>query len=169
MRAVWRDRPQTSAAGIFFACARSCVVVRQTLYSVDMKTQPLHTTAKVLGVALVFAATLGWSQPPAPSQDNSVTHDMKAAGHDTKVAAKDTGHAVKKDTLKATHATEKASDKAAHATAKDTKKVAHATDKDTKKAAHATAKGTKKAWDKTKSTTEGAFHGAKEGAEKKTN
>ncbi|MDR3742351.1 MAG: hypothetical protein P4L40_25310 [Terracidiphilus sp.] len=51
----------------------------------------------------------------------------------------------------------------------DVKAAGHDVKQGTVKAAHATAHGTKKAWDKTKSTTEGAAHGAKEGAEKKTN
>lgn len=131
---------------------------RQDLYSLSMKTQHMLTTAKALGMAVFFAAALGWSQSSNSSQNEGVKHDMKAAGHD-----------VKKDTVMATHATERDTKKAAHATAKDTKKVAHATAMDTKKAAHATAKDTRKAWDKTKDTTAGAFHGAKKGAEQKTN
>lgn len=116
-----------------------------------MKSQR-YLTAIVLGAALVCAPALGWSQP---SQDSGAKQDLKAAGHETKDAAKDVGHGVKKGTTKAVHATEHG-----------TKKTVDATEHGTKKAAHATEHGTKKAWEKTKSTTKGAVKGGEEGAKK---
>ncbi len=57
---------------------------------------------------------------------------------------------------------------AGHETKDVAKDAGHGVKRGATTAAHATENGTKKVWHKTKSTTSGAVHGAKEGAEKKT-
>ncbi len=76
-----------------------------------MKTKS-QLTALMLGAALVCGSGLGWSQPPAPSQDTSAKQDMKAAGHESKDAAKDAGRGVKQGTKKAYHSTKRGTKKA---------------------------------------------------------
>lgn len=103
------------------------------LYAPETMQTQRTLTAKLLGAALVMASALGWSQPYSPTQDNSVKQDVKVAGHDTKDAAKDTGHAVKTGTVKA-----------AHATAHGTKKVWKKTKSTTKGAVHGAREGAEK-------------------------
>jgi hypothetical protein len=170
--------PQSSQINSRTLTEMYCLISETGCMLRDMSTQRT-LTAMALGAVLVFVPVLGRSQSSSPSQDDGVKHDVKAAGTETKDAAKDAGHDVKQGTTKgaqatengarkATHATAQGTTTAAHATADGTKKAANATAQGTTTAAHATANETKKLWEKTKSTTTGAVHGAKEGAEKKT-
>jgi hypothetical protein len=68
----------------------------------------LQVSALFLGAALLCAPAPGWSQ------DNGAKQDMKDAGHETKNAAKDTGHGVKQGTKKAWHKTADTTKGAAH-------------------------------------------------------
>ncbi|HEX4031370.1 MAG TPA: hypothetical protein VHX20_13455 [Terracidiphilus sp.] len=77
-----------------------------------------YIPAMLLGAALLFAQTPGWSQPLTA---DGAKQDMKDAGHDTKDAAKDTGKGVKKGTKKAYHKTKKGTKKAWHKTKSTTK------------------------------------------------
>src|SRR5579872_3952518 len=58
------------------------------LYSSRIMSNQRILTATFLGAALVFASAFGWSQTSSTGQDDSVKHDLKAAGHDTKAATK---------------------------------------------------------------------------------
>src|SRR5882757_564684 len=99
--------------------------------------------------SLVLAATftLTMSSAVAIAQDGA-KQDMKAAGHETKDAAIDTGHGVKTGTTKAYHKTKHVSKKAYHKTAHGTETAAHDTADVSKKTYHGTVKGTEKLGDK---------------------
>ena len=63
--------------------------------------------------ALVFALMIS---PAIMSPAQTAKQDMKDAGHDTKDAAIDTGHATKRVTKKAAHKTKRAAVKSKNAT-----------------------------------------------------
>jgi hypothetical protein len=87
--------------------------------------------ATALAVVLAGASLPAWASAP-----QSAGQDMKNAGTDTKDAAKDVGHGVKKGTKKGYHKTRNG-----------TKKVYNKTAKGTKKAYHKTGKGIEKTGD----------------------
>ena len=71
---------------------------------------------KLNSLALAALLTLG---VPAfahaqPQNDSGAKQDMKAAGHETKAAAKDAGHGVKQGTKKAYHKTKHGVKKTGH-------------------------------------------------------
>jgi len=76
--------------------------------------------ALLLATAMSAGAWAQTATTTTPGNDQSAKQDMKDAGHDTKVAAKKTGHAVKKTTKKVVH-------KGAHATSKGAGKVSDKT------------------------------------------
>lgn len=79
--------------------------------------------------ALLLSAALSAGVTVAVAQDTTnpgFKQDMKAAGHNTIDAAKDTGNGVKSGTQKAWHSTK-------HETKKATHKVAHKTDQGARK------------------------------------
>ncbi len=69
--------------------------------------------------------------------------DMHTAGHDTRNAADDTGHAVKTGTRKTYHATARTTRTATHKTVHATRTVAHKTADGTRTATDKTVDGTK--------------------------
>jgi hypothetical protein len=83
----------------------------------------LQMSALFLGAALLCGSVVGWSEQPAPAQDNGPKQDMKDAGHETKDATKDAAHGTKQGTKKAYHSTKRGTKKAWHKT-KDTTKGA---------------------------------------------
>jgi hypothetical protein len=83
-----------------------------------MKTK-WQLSAFILGAVSLCGPGFGLFQPSSPSQDSGAKQDMKAAGHETKDAAKDTGSGVKQGTKKAYHVTKHDTKKAWHKT-KDT-------------------------------------------------
>ena len=101
-----------------------------------MKTNKL-TVALLFGAALACTPVSGLSQS---HEDNSAKQDMHNAGRETKNAAKDVGHGVKKGT-------EKGYDK----TKKGTKKAWTKTKDTTKGAVHGAKEGAKKTDDSDRS------------------
>ena len=98
-------------------CEIASKVMRHVKRRIGMK--------KIYTLMLVTVLAGGvWAQTATtttPGTDQSAKQDMKDAGHDTKVAAKKTGHAVKKTSKTAVH-------KSAHATKKAANKVENKTD-----------------------------------------
>jgi len=93
-----------------------------------MNSKALRTAVATLAAVLAFApAGVTFAQP-----QDSAKQDMKDAGHDTKQAAKKTGHGI----------------------AKGTKTAARKTKNGTKKVVHGAAHGTKKAADKVEDKTD---------------
>jgi hypothetical protein len=95
-----------------------------------LRTIVLVSTFSILSTGFVLA------------QDGA-KQDMKAAGTDTKNAAKDTGHGVATGTKKAYHTTANGTKTAADKTSTGTKKVYHKSANGTKTAADKTVNGTK--------------------------
>src|SRR5580704_15692816 len=95
---------------------------------------------KIPSIVLASAFTIFLSTGFAVAQDGA-KQDMKAAGTDTKNAAKDTGHAISTGSKKAYNKTATGTKTAADKTATGTKTAYHKTEKDT-------ANGTKKVGDK---------------------
>jgi hypothetical protein len=62
-------------------------------------TKKLQMSALFLGAALLCGSVVGWSEQPAPAQDNGPKQDMKDAGHSTKRGTKKAWHKTK-DTTK---------------------------------------------------------------------
>ncbi len=75
-------------------------------------------TLKFSTLALAAALALGTSAFAAAPHQDGAKQDMKAAGHDTKEAAVNTGRGVKTGTKKAYHGTKRGVKKAYHKTAK---------------------------------------------------
>jgi len=108
-----------------------------------MKLAGLTFLALALCIGVAAAQdTTTTSSPSSPKQD------MKAAGHATGTAAKDTGHATKTAGKDVGHATGKAGKATGHATATAGKSVGHATKKvfhdDTSKPEAGSSKGEQK-------------------------
>jgi hypothetical protein len=97
---------------------------------------------KVGSIVLASAFTIFLSTGFAVAQD-SPKQEMKAAGTDTKNAAKDTGHAVSTGSKKAYNKSSSGTKTAADKTATGTKKVYHKTASGTETAADKTVNGTK--------------------------
>ena len=93
-------------------------------------------------IVLASAFTIFLSTGFAVAQA-SAKQDMKAAGTDTKNAAKDTGHAVSTGTKKAYHKTANGTETAADKTAAGTRTAYHKTANGTKTATDKTVNGTK--------------------------
>ncbi len=70
-------------------------------------------TAGVLFLSAALSLTLPAAAAFAQS-DSGAKQDMKSAGHETKDAAKDTGHGIKQGTKKAYHKTKHATKKVGH-------------------------------------------------------
>jgi hypothetical protein len=97
---------------------------------------------KIGSLVLAFVFAIFLSTACAVAQDTA-KQDMKAAGTDTKNAAKDTGHAVSTGSKKAYNKTATGTKTAADKTATGTKKAYHKTESGTKTATDKTVNGTK--------------------------
>jgi hypothetical protein len=102
---------------------------------------------KLGSIVLASAFTIFLSTGFAVAQDTA-KQDIKAAGTDTKDAAKDTGHAVSTGSKKAYHKTANGTKTATDKTVSGTKTVGKDIGHGTKVAAKDTANGTKKVGDK---------------------
>ena len=80
---------------------------------------------KLGGVALSAALAIGMSAGFARAQQDDGKQDIKNAGHETKDAADDTGHAIDKGTDKAYDKTKYHTKRAWHSTKRHTKRAAH--------------------------------------------
>jgi len=80
--------------------------------------------------AVLLGSVLCMGLPSIMAQD-TFTHDMKKAGHQTKEAGKDTGHGVEHGSKKVWHKTK-------HGTKHVTHKAAHKTDEGAKHVEHKT-------------------------------
>jgi hypothetical protein len=77
----------------------------------DMKKN-IQMCAVMLGVVLMCGSAFAMSQ----QTDSGAKQDMKAAGHETKAAAKDAAHGTKQGTKKVYHKTKQGTKKAYHKT-----------------------------------------------------
>jgi hypothetical protein len=102
---------------------------------------------KLRTIVLVSASTIFLSASLVLAQDGA-KQDMKAAGTETKNAAKDTGHGVATGTKKVYHKTANGTKTATDKTVEGTKTVGKDVGHGTKVAAKDTANGTKKVGDK---------------------
>jgi hypothetical protein len=90
-----------------------------------MKATKLSHIAMATALVVAICPQLAFTQD-TPKQD------IKNAGTHTKDAAKDTGHAVSKETQKGYHKTASGTKKAAHKTADTSKTAAHKTSEATR-------------------------------------
>jgi hypothetical protein len=109
------------------------------MFTLKGGSMPIRKTAAFL---LASAIIVSLSTGIALAQDGA-KQDMKAAGADTKNAARDTGHAVSTGTKKAYNETASGTKTAAHKTANGTEKAYHKTENGTRTATDKTVNGTK--------------------------
>jgi hypothetical protein len=115
-----------------------------TLSSMDIfSTEGVFMQIRKIGCIVLASAFIIFLCTGFAVAQASAKQDMKAAGTDTKNAAKDTGHAASTGTEKAYHKTANGTETAADKTAAGTKMAYHKTANGTKTATDKTVNGTK--------------------------